>query len=73
MGKEREKLNGDYGEVKYRLLNVAISKESQWAVKTLASTQLHSILHAGETPELREHEGKGKLLTTPGTSLSFPG
>jgi len=29
MGKEREKLNGDYGEVKYRLLNVAISKESQ--------------------------------------------
>lgn len=29
MGKEREKLNGDYGEVKDRLLNAAISKESQ--------------------------------------------
>lgn len=29
MSKEKEKLNEDYGEVKYRLLNAAISKESQ--------------------------------------------
>jgi len=26
------------------------------------STQLHSILHASEAPELREHEGKGKKV-----------
>lgn len=26
------------------------------------STQLHSILHASGTPELREHEGKGKKV-----------
>ena len=26
------------------------------------SAQLHSILHASETPELREHEGKGKKV-----------